>query len=118
MKQVVREIYACIHASGESFNDYVREFSKVKDLALETNGTKPIEKAAFALHYLCCNLNDNQSMPALVVEGVLLYCKKNGYTWENNNLKIMYKKLKSAFDKNKAAEDIEGILIKYLDRVT
>ncbi len=117
MKEVVREIYACIHASGESINDYVREFSKVKDLALETNGTKPIQKAAFALHYLCCNINDNQSMPALVVEGILLYCKNKGYTWENNNLERMYKKLKTAFDKNKTAEDIECILTKYLDRI-
>ncbi len=50
MKEVVREIHACIHASGESINDYVREFSKVKDLALEANGTKPIQKAAFDLN--------------------------------------------------------------------
>ena len=114
MKEVVREIHACIHASGESINDYVREFSKVKDLALETNGTKPIPKAAFALHYLCCNINDNQSMPALVVEGILLYCNNKGYTWENNCLGHMYKKLKSAFDQNKSAEDIECILSKHL----
>ena len=32
MNEVVKEIHACIHASGESINDYVREFSKVNDL--------------------------------------------------------------------------------------
>ena len=86
-------------------------------IALERSGTEPIQKAAFALHYLCCNIDDNQSMPALVVEGILLYCKNKGYTWENNSLERMYKKLKSAFNQNKSAEDIECILTKYLDRI-
>ncbi len=114
MKNVIRDILACINASDESITDYIREFSKLKDLALETNGTRPIQKAAFTLHYLCCNLNDNQSLPALVVEGVMLYCKNKGYTWESNSLERMYKKLKSAFDENKTAGDIEDMLAMYL----
>jgi len=114
MKEVVKNIHAYIHASEQSIVDYIREYPNLNDLALETNRTTPIQKASFALHYLCCNMREDQPIPVLAVNGILYYLEKKNYTCDRNNLERMYKELKLAFSNNETAIDIENILAKYM----
>lgn len=114
MKKVVHYILRCIKSSKLSGTDHFREYPKLMELGLEANGTHPMQKAAFALHYFCCDINDSQSKPVFVVEGVMHYLKDNGYTW--NDTESMYEELKLAFSNNETAVDIENILENYMQR--
>lgn len=114
MKEIVNHINAYILATERSCIEYTREYPHLKDLALETNRATPIQKAAFALHYLCCDMEDDQPIPVLAVNGILYYLEKRNHTCERNDLERMYEDLKLAFSNNETAVDIENILEKYM----
>lgn len=113
MKEIAKTILQFIHARNIQSTAFYREFPKFKELGFEKNGTTPLEKAAFALHYLCCDEDKNPSTLAPIVEGTLYYLKNNNYKCNTESVEEMYTALKSAFDNNDTAEHIKGILTKY-----